>query len=258
MTEPYSTRQAQIFGEDPSLYDRFRPGYPRALMEAIVADTTDRPVLEIGAGTGKATKALLALGKRVHALEPDTRMAALLQLACGPGLVALDHVDLEEAVLPPASFDVALAAQAWHWVDPTIGYDVVADALVPNGRLALVWHHPRRDQGLVGEAMKQLYARLVPHMAEVWPGMKASDFDPAAEPIAANVRFAGWTRLEHRWTRRLDAPSLIGWLCSNSDHRLLDVDVRSELMSAVAALVGELGGAVTVKMTTVAHVAQRV
>ncbi|MDH3679357.1 MAG: class I SAM-dependent methyltransferase [Acidimicrobiia bacterium] len=258
MIERPGREQSQIFGEDAALYERFRPGYPRELMEAVVAETGPGPVLEIGAGTGKATRALSALGKQVHALEPDGRMAALLQLNCGPALSRVDHVTLEDANLPDAAFDLAVAAQTWHWIDPEIGYDRVADALIPHGRLALLWHHPQPKQGLLGEAVAQLYARLAPDLPSIWPGTKASDFDPALEPFAATKRFRSWTKREHLWHRRLDAPSLVGWLCSGSEHRLLPIDQRTELMTAMAALVQELGGEVVVNMITVAHTAYRV
>ena len=101
-------------------------------------------MLEIGAGTGKATRALLALGKTVHALEPDTRMASVLELNCGDGSMRVERATLEDADLPTQAFDLALAAQAWHWVDPKVGYDLVADALVQSGTLALMWHFPQR------------------------------------------------------------------------------------------------------------------
>lgn len=254
----YSSEQAQIFGEDPSLYERFRPGYPRELMEAVVADTGDGPVLEIGAGTGKATRALVALGKQIHALEPDARMASVLQVTCGEGLIGLDQHTLEHANLPNERFSLAVAAQTWHWLDAEIAYDAVADALLPHGRLALLWHHPQTKQGLFGEALTLLYDQLAPNIPHIWPGTKASDFDPAAEPFAATKRFRSWARQEHVWRRRLDAAGLIGWFCSSSEHRLLPVEQRTELMAAVAALVNDLGGQVVVNMTTVAHTAYRV
>ncbi len=252
------SEQAQVFGEDPALYERFRPGYPQQLMELVVAETGPRPVLEVGAGTGKATRALLALGKQVHALEPDPRMAALLEMTCGPGLTRVEHATLEAARLPVGSFGLIVAAQSWHWVDPNVGYDLAADALAPAGRLALLWHQPLLRQGLFGEAMSQLYAELAPSITGILPGSKGRDFDPANEPFAATKRFRSWARHEHLWQRRLDGANLIGWLCSQSEHRTLPLDQRAELMAAVAALVAELGGTVVVNMATVAHLAYRV
>jgi len=247
-----------VFGEDPILYDRFRPGYPRDLMETVVSGTGPGPVLEIGAGTGKATRALLALGRPVYALEPDPRMAAVLELNCGQANVSVVRASLEEARLPVEAFRLAVAAQTWHWVDPSTAYARVADALTENGRLALLWHHPLDDQGMLGEAMERLYARLAPGIGAIWPGMEARDLDPPRDHVGAASRFRGWTYHEHRWERRLDAVGLVGWLCSSSAHRLLPVPDRVELMTAVAALVAELGGEVIVGMRTVAHIGLRV
>lgn len=257
MVERYSSEQAQIFGEDALLYDRFRPSYPRELMEMVVAETSDLPALEIGAGTGKATKALLALGKVVHALEPDQRMAAMLDLNCKGSPIRIEQATLEQAVIPPSAFDLVLAAQVWHWLDGDIAYDLAADALVDGGVLALIWHHPQQEQGLFGVALEQLYAELAPAMSHVWPGVKGTEFEPAMEPAPATERFRDWFRLEHLWQRRLDAAGLIGWLCSSSEHLLLPVEQRLQLMVGVAALVSELGDEAVVNMTTVAHLAYR-
>jgi len=258
MIERFSHQQAQVFGEDPGLYDRFRPSYPRGLMEAVVAESGDGPVLEVGAGTGKATKALLALGKSVHAIEPDRRMAAVLEVNCGDAPLRIEHATLESSQLPLASYDLVVAAQSWHWVDRDIAYDIVAGAMIEGAVLALIWHYPHSEQGMLGAALKQLYAQLAPTIASPWPGTKAADFDPATEPSSARHRFEAWNRIEHRWQRRLDVPGLIGWLCSSSDHLLLPVEQRIELMAAVAALVAELGEDVAINMTTVAHLAYRV
>lgn len=258
MGEPYPREQAQVFGDDAASYDRFRPAYPRKLLEQIVANATPgRPILEIGAGTGKATKALLALGHSVVALEPDRRMAARLAVNCPPARMRIEHVELEAAALGFETFDLAVAAQAWHWVDRSVAYDRVADALVPGGALALIWHHPQPTQGLFGESMQQLYRQLAPSITNPLPGHKAEDFNPEAEPAEATVRFGEWHRLEHRWRRRLNAATLVGWLCTSSDHRMLGVAQRAELMNGVTALVNEFGGEVVVAMSTVAHVGRR-
>jgi SAM-dependent methyltransferase len=256
--ERYPPQKAQIYGEDAALYDRFRPSYPRELMEAIVAETTNLPVLEIGAGTGKATRALLALGKAVHVLEPDRRMASVLEGSCAGGPVEVENVGLEAANLAPGSYDLVVAAQSWHWVDRELAYDQVADALVEGGVLALIWHRPSPEQGIFGAALSQLYRRLAPNVLDPFPGAGGADFDPATEPFAATKRFRTWSRLEHRWQRHLDAAGLVGWLCSGSDHRVLGVDERSELMTGIAALVAEFDHQVTINMTTIAHLAYRV
>ncbi|NUS54743.1 MAG: SAM-dependent methyltransferase, partial [Streptomycetaceae bacterium] len=64
-------QRARSFGEAADLYERYRPGYPAALYAHIAAAVPGPRVLEIGAGTGIATRQLLAVGLDVVALEPD-------------------------------------------------------------------------------------------------------------------------------------------------------------------------------------------
>ena len=77
-----ATEQRLIFGEVAAQYDEARPSYPDALFDTIIeygALAPNDAALEIGAGTGKATRGFLARGLDVHALEPSPGMAALLR-----------------------------------------------------------------------------------------------------------------------------------------------------------------------------------
>lgn len=258
-TRPAPSGAAVIFGEDAALFDRFRPGYPRELMETIVQGTAEgRPVLEIGAGTGKATRALLALGRTVHAVEPDPRMADLLEMNCHGAPLTVTRAALETADLPYEAFPLVVAAQSWHWIDPEVSYARVSDCLETNGRLALLWHRPVPEQGIIGEALARIHAALAPGITALWPGWEAPDIEPARQHVGAAARFRGWTRHEHRWQRRVDAKGLVGWLCTSAPHRLLPVQQRFDVMSAVATVVEELGGEVIVDMRTVALIGYRV
>src|ERR1700744_4942951 len=70
-----------VFGEIAALYEASRPSYPEALIDDLVAWAShgvDRPsALEIGAGTGKATRLMAARGVAVTAIEPSSEMAAV-------------------------------------------------------------------------------------------------------------------------------------------------------------------------------------
>src|SRR4051794_27326613 len=72
MSTEQQPEPARSFGGVAEAYDRGRPTYPR---EAAAWLTSDQPlsVLELGAGTGKLTEQLVALGHDVHATEPDAR-----------------------------------------------------------------------------------------------------------------------------------------------------------------------------------------
>src|SRR5690242_18924217 len=90
----------RLFDEVPELYDRVRPGYPDALFADLFARTgigSGSPVLEIGCGTGQATRSLVALGCSVTAVEPCEGMSALAtRRLSGFGNVTVEPATFEE------------------------------------------------------------------------------------------------------------------------------------------------------------------
>ncbi|MFD7076812.1 class I SAM-dependent methyltransferase [Nocardioides sp. NPDC059952] len=127
--------RARSFGAVAEDYERFRPGYPDALV-ALVNEVADGPVrraIEIGAGTGKATRTFAAAGIEVVATDPDADMLSVLRRECSGLPVTTVRAALEE--LDPAAyepFDLLYAAAAWHWTTPATRWDL-ATALVRDG-----------------------------------------------------------------------------------------------------------------------------
>lgn len=132
-----------LFGAVAALYDEVRPGYPPALRDAITVyhGGAPRSVVELGAGTGKGTELLLRLGAPLTAVEPDARMAAVLQ-AKFPG-VRVDTVAFEQWLPPAGGVALIGCGLAWHWLDPATRNQRVHDALSPGGTLAVFAHKYR-------------------------------------------------------------------------------------------------------------------
>lgn len=130
------------FGAVAGEYDRLRSGPPpEALDWLLPAGASD--ALEIGAGTGLLTRLLAERVNHVLAIEPDERMRAVLS-ASAPG-VDVQAGQAEELPTASSTFDVVIAASAWHWVDEQRAVPEVARVLRPGGRLALVWNGPDRS-----------------------------------------------------------------------------------------------------------------
>jgi SAM-dependent methyltransferase len=129
-------RHAEAFGLVPEAYERGRPEYPAAAVEVLV----DRlglghgvRVLDLAAGTGKLTRALLATGAAVVAVEPVAEMRALLP----DGIEALDGV-AEAIPLPDEDVDAITCGQAFHWFRAEEALPEMRRVLRRGGGLALV------------------------------------------------------------------------------------------------------------------------
>jgi SAM-dependent methyltransferase len=128
---------AHSFGPAASAYERGRPGYPDAALDWLLPTGTPR-VVDLGAGTGKLTRQILARGLPVTAIDPSQGMLDELTRAV-PGVPALLGT-AEDIPLPDNCADVVLVAQAWHWVDPARAAPEIARILSPGGRLGLIWN----------------------------------------------------------------------------------------------------------------------
>ena len=141
MSTEQQPEPARSFGGVADAYDRGRPTYPR---EAAAWLTSEQPltVLELGAGTGKLTEQLVALGHDVHATEPDPKMLAILEKNLPE--VRVSQAPAEEIPAGDASYDVVVSGQAFHWFDYDRALPEIARVLKPRGRLSLVWN--QRDE----------------------------------------------------------------------------------------------------------------
>ncbi|MCU1575844.1 MAG: methyltransferase [Leifsonia sp.] len=137
MADEKTTAQAASFDRAADVYERARPEYPVEAVDWLLPAGA-RTVLDLGAGTGKLTRALAARGLDVYAVDPSPRMLDQLRAAI-PGAIVHEGT-AEDIPLADASVDAVLVAQAWHWVDQDVSLPSVARVLKPGGTLGLVWN----------------------------------------------------------------------------------------------------------------------
>jgi SAM-dependent methyltransferase len=126
------------FGAAAAAYAEHRPDYAEAAVRWALEPAPGPRVLDVGAGTGKLTAMLDALGAKVTAVEPDPAMLTALRHAL-PAVRALPG-SAEAIPLPDSSVDAVLAGQALHWFDMAVAGPEIARVLVPGGILAGLWN----------------------------------------------------------------------------------------------------------------------
>ena len=129
---------ASSFGAAAPAYAEHRPSYAQAAVRWALEPAPGPRVLDLGAGTGKLTAALLALDAEVVAVEPDPAMLAELR---GALLAVRALLGSAEAIpLPDGSVDAVLAGHALHWFEMALAGPEMARVLVPGGILAGLWN----------------------------------------------------------------------------------------------------------------------
>ncbi|WP_457192072.1 class I SAM-dependent methyltransferase [Nocardioides sp. P5_E3] len=227
--------RALIFGSAASDYERFRPAYPAAVVDEVLAyaGRAVASALEIGAGTGKATRVFAARDIAVTATEPDAAMLAVLGRHV-PDSVRTVRATFEDVPMT-TRYDLVYAAASLHWTRPEGRWERVASLLVPGGVFASFGGPVRLADPALEEA---LCSAREPYLADdevpppdgtpadslmQWPGseLEASEwFDDVRQVL-----------VERRST--VPAADFVGLLSTVSAYLGLDPAVRGIVMQRI-------------------------
>ncbi|MFI6998935.1 class I SAM-dependent methyltransferase [Nocardia sp. NPDC050175] len=249
---------AESFGVDAERYDRSRPRYPEAMVQSIVAASPGRDALDVGIGTGIVARQFQAAGCRVLGVEPDERMA---DFARRNGTEV--EVSTFETWNPVRrTFDLVVAGQAWHWVDPVLGAAKAAEVLRPGGRLALFWNVGQPPRELV-DAFAEVYRRLLPDspatrgLATSAVQIYLAGCDKAADGLRETGAFGDPEQQQFHWKQRYTRTEWLEFSATTGVATQLPQAVLDEVLGDLGAAIDEVGGSFTAQYTAVMVTAVR-
>lgn len=201
------------FGAAATAYAEHRPDYAPAAVSWALARAPGPRVLDLGAGTGKLTAALVALGADVVAVEPDPAMLAELRRAL-PAVRALSG-SAEAVPLPDASVDAVLAGNAMHWFDMNVAGPELARVLEPGGILAGLWNiFDDRVDWVAGLERVGGSAAVGPR--DTFSSWRAETADVHLPTSGSIARFGSPERAEFAHGQRRTADSLVATLATKA------------------------------------------
>lgn len=219
MVDDKTARLAASFDRAAREYEHARPEYPAEAVDWLVPAGA-KAVLDLGAGTGKLTRALSARGLEVFAVDPSPQMLAQLAAAV-PGAIAFAGT-AEDIPLADASVDAVLVGQAWHWVDQDAALRSVERVLRPGGTLGLVWN--LRDESVPWVA--RLTAVIHAAMGETFL---------QTETIHRG-RFGEIEEATFAWSREFTRDELFDLVRSRSYFITAPAEEQASILSGVASL----------------------
>lgn len=249
------------FNTRAELYDRMRPGYPKELYQDLFAykpvDAASRAV-EVGIGTGQATRPVLETGCRVTAVEYGAELASICRekFRDFPNFSAVTG-KFEDAALEEGAYDLVYSASAFHWIPEEIGYPKVYGMLKPGGAFARFANHPNRDPNRpeMHEALQAVYAVYMPGTRndKIYGEEEARErAEVAARYGFVDVRY----KLYHR-VRTLTAEEYVQLVSTYSDHVALEEEKRECFFAEIRQVIGRLGGEISIYDTLDLQLARR-
>ena len=233
--------RALSFGAIAEAYERFRPGYPEELFDLVMtyAGRPLRTALEIGAGTGKATRLFAGHGVAVTATDPDAAMLTELRGAVPAGVRAVRTAF--EDLRPDETYELVYAAAALHWTRPEDRWSRVAALLEPEGVFASFGGPVQLADPAVEESVRAARAPFLesdevpspdgtaPDEEMQWPGTELQ-----RSPLFLDVR---QSVIRRRLT--MSASDYVGHLSTLSAYLQLPGSRRQQAYDAIARVLPE-------------------
>jgi SAM-dependent methyltransferase len=223
-------------------------------------------VLEIGPGTGKATRQLLSEGaSSILAIEPSPRLAHYLRIRSRrfPVRVDVRTAGFEEVKLPGHHFDLVVAATSFHWLDERRALRKVARVLKPGGWWAAWWNHhgdPLRPSPLSRE-VHELYGEPGSTWEEWLRSSREQALRERDRRLALLRREGLFDRIsfeEIRWQARLSTARVRGLWSTFSEVATLPARKRLRLLAGLAEVMDErFDGSILFPVVTPIYTARR-
>jgi len=201
------------FGAAATAYAEHRPDYAQAALRWAREPAPGPRVLDLGAGTGKLTAALVELGAEVIAVEPDPAMLTELCRAL-PTVRALPG-SAEAIPLPDASVDAVMSGNAMHWFDMDIAGPEIARVLVPGGILAGLWNVVDNRVGWVA-GLERVSGSAAIGPRDTLSNWRAATATAHLPSVGSVARFGSPVQSEFPHGQRRTADSLVATLATRA------------------------------------------
>lgn len=248
-------KRNESFDKVAKTYDEVRPSYPEKLINDIIEKTnlkTNDRLLEVGAGTGKATIQLAEKGFNIHCVELGEKQAEILRDKCSNYPEVTVDVDSFEQweTTEHREFGLIYSAQAFHWIDPEIKYKKCHSLLKEKGHIALFWYQPSDEVTEIGCEINSMMKKYVPDFSndEVKKDTHIETIEMRKSEIISSGLFKNVQVFEYVFENKLDTEKYIKVFESYSKFAILDDNMKSKLRKEIESIVNNHGGYVKSKL----------
>ncbi|MBP1907249.1 SAM-dependent methyltransferase [Paenibacillus turicensis] len=231
-----------IFNEVADKYEKYRPQYVPALFKTLIEYSNingKSHALEIGIGTGQATRPILDTGCQITAIELGDKLADYSRNKFSQyANLDIKNIPFEEYEGDQDSFDLIYSATAFHWIPVELGFPKLFNLLKPGGAIALFWNRPfvGKEDDPLHQAIGEIYTALRPDSSRKVLQHETKRY----ERTISNILNYGFTDLEFRLLhheRQFNAEEYVALLQTYSDHAMLSKDLKGKFEDRIKEVI---------------------
>jgi SAM-dependent methyltransferase len=250
------------FNEVTDIYEKYRPQYVPALFKTLIEYANidkESHALEVGIGTGQATRPILETDCQVTAIELGDKLADYSRNKFREyDNFDIKNIPFEEYEGDQDSFDLIYSATAFHWIPVELGFPKLFNLLKPGGAIALFWNRAfvGKEDDPLHQAIQQIYTELRPDSSRKVLQHETKRY----ERMISNILNYGFTDLEFRLLyneRQFNAEEYIALLQTYSDHAVLAQDLKGKFEDRVKEVILAYGNKLHVYDTIEFYLARK-
>lgn len=210
-----SVQGKMAFDQMADYYDHYRPRYPEEIIRTILHKaqlTSGAKVLEIGAGSGKATAQFADFGFEMLCLDPGEHLIKQAKTRLNRSNITFAVSRFEDYPLPKNHFDAVLSAQAFHWIEKPEGLRLCSETLKRQGYLLPFWNIEILHDTALDKDLYEIMDRYNAFTAT----MKAADYQHRVERISKELTWGDFFQppqvVQTHWEKNYTADEYFGFV----------------------------------------------
>lgn len=252
--------ESRKFDKSAFVYDKYRPSYPKEIINDIITISgikDNAKILEVGAGSGKATELFVARGYHLTCIEQGENLAQRgIERFKETGKVEYIISRFEEVDEFSEQFDLAICAQAFHWIQKPVGYEKLAKALKPNSYCALFWNKYMNDGSELSSELSRVCKEYgVLYMLEHDELIERSKVD--IDEIENSGYFKNTRFIELPWKVEQSCEEFINFLSTGNGYIGMEEGLRLELGNKLKKIFDKADGKITRHFNCISYISQK-
>ena len=253
--------ESEIFNKAAEYYDKFRPSYPQEIIETLISEaeiSKGSKLLEIGAGSGKATAQFAGKGFDIICVEPGENLVRIGNERFKNDTIEFRLGRFEQIQLPEDSFDLVFAAQSFHLIPQPIGFEKCANILKSQGSLAILYNmylveNNEQDNELL--ALSHKYGGFADFVTA-----KQSDerIKSMCSDIENSKRFNAAKVFKKYWVKEYTADEYYGFVLTGNKVLQKTEEEKTQIYKDLKCLANKFGGTITRPYLCVLYLAERI